>query len=98
MTPSPDPESLSTLAKLYQSGAYIPLAILVLFFALRYASTHWAWLEQGKRAAYAAAGLGGLATLVPPAAQGTTPNASMLVAAVLAVMTLLTSPAKGKSS
>lgn len=94
MTPQPDPESLSTLASLYQHGLYIPLAILVVYFALRWGSTHVTWLEQGKNAAYVAAALGGLATLVAPAAQGTTPNTSMLIAAALSVMTLLTTPTK----
>lgn len=97
--PLPDPiaapsETLSMLTKLYKSGAWLGLSILVAFFALTIASKKVAWLKHGRRAVYCSAALGGLALLTVPATQGTTPNISMLVAAFGAAISLALNPTK----
>jgi hypothetical protein len=92
-TTLPDP-NVSTLDKLYSSGAFFCLGILVLFFVVRYLTKHWAWLREGQRHVWAVAFLGGLATLVVPATQGTTPNASMLVAVAITIGSILVDPKK----
>lgn len=97
--PIPDPteapgEALSMMSKLYKSGAWIGLAILASFFTLSIAAKRVAWLKEGRRAVYCSAALGGLALLTVPASQGTTPNLSMVVAAVIAAMTLALNPTK----
>jgi hypothetical protein len=77
MTPDP-----TVLEKLYHSGAWLCLAILVAFYALRFASTRISWLEAPGRAHYVTAILAVLAVIVVPASQGTTPNVGMIVAAI----------------
>jgi hypothetical protein len=89
--PALDP---SVLEKLYHSGAWLCLAILVVFFALRAAKTRIAWLKEDHRAVWVSAILGGLALLVVPATQGTTPNLSMLIAALVTVASLHADPKK----
>ena len=89
--PTLDP---SVFDKLYHSGAWICIAILVLFFALRFASTSWAWLRDDHRAVWVSAILGGLALLVVPASQGTTPNLSMIIGAIVTVASLHANPKK----
>ena len=84
---APDPladpaASLSLFAKLYHSGAYLCLGIVVVFAGLRWASNHITWLEAPNRAHYVTAALAGLALIALPASQGTTPNLSMIVSAV----------------
>jgi hypothetical protein len=81
--PSPD-----VLFSLYHSGAFLCLGIVAAYLALRYASSHIAWLEVPGRAHYIAAVLGGLALIIGPISQGTTPNASMLMTAGSAVVAL----------
>lgn len=95
----PDPiaapgDALSLAEKLYHSGAFMCLGIVVCFIVLRLASTRVPWLEQDHRAVYVAALLGGLGVLVVPASQGTTPNASMLLTATLTVISLAMNPRK----
>jgi hypothetical protein len=95
----PDPlaapvESVSMLTKLYKSGAWIGLGILIAFFALSIAAKKVAWLKEGKRAVYCSAALGGLALLAVPASQGSTPNAAMFLAAAIAAVTLALNPTK----
>lgn len=85
MTPDPD---ISTLDKLYHSGAWLCLAIVVAYLLLRFASAHVAWLQVPGRAHYVTAILAGGALIVVPAAQGTTPNISMIVAAFSAAIAL----------
>ena len=83
MTPTVD-----TLIALYHSGAFLCLGIVAAYLLLRWGSTHWAWLEVPGRAHYISAVLAGLALLIVPASQGTTPNASMVVAAIGTVVAL----------
>ena len=93
--PSSSPgETLSLLEKLYKSGALLSLGIVVAFLALRYASVHVAWLQEDHRAVLVAAALGALGLLVVPASQGATPNASMLVAALVTGVSLALNPKK----
>ena len=98
----PDPlaapgDSLSLASKLYHSGAYVALAIVVAFFALSVAAKKLAWLTQGKRAAYTASALGALTLLAVPASQGTTPNATMIVTAVMTAVALILHPTPAPS-
>jgi len=90
MTPDPT----TTINHLYSTGAWFCLAIVLAFFALRWASTHVAWLEEDHHAVYVSAALGGLTLLVVPAAQGTTPNMSMILSAVITVVALAANPKK----
>ena len=95
----PDPldspiESASLLSKLYKSGAWVGMAILVAFFGLSIASKKVKWLKEGKRAVYSAAALGALAMLSVPASQGNTPTVGMVVAALGAAITLALNPTK----
>lgn len=87
MTP-PDP-STDILAKLYSSGAYLPLAIVVAFLGVTWASKHIAWLQAPNRVHYVSAAIAGLAILVGPAMNGTTPNLSMIAAAIGTVVALV---------
>src|SRR5690242_5561083 len=84
MMPTSISDITDVLLKLYHSGAYPCLVIAVLFFGLRYASNHVAWLEQPKQRAYATAILTALAMLVPTALAGTTPNLGQIISALLA--------------
>ena len=84
----------TTIDHLYSTGAWFCLGIVLAFFALRWASQHIAWLEQDHHAVYVSALLGGLALLVVPAAQGTTPNLSMLLTALVTVIALASNPKK----
>lgn len=95
----PDPianpvAALGTLQKLYASGAFVDVGILVAFFGLSFASSRIAWLQTDHRAVYVSAILGGLTLLVAPAAQGTTPNLQMLVGAAVTVWALAQNPKK----
>lgn len=95
----PDPlespvESASLLSKLYKSGAWVGLSILVAFFGLSIASKRVKWLKEGKRAVYSAAALGALAMLSVPASQGATPTIGMIAAAIGTAITLAMNPTK----
>lgn len=90
----PDQADISILSKLYHSGAWVPLGILVAFFLLRALSTRVAWLKEDHRAVWVSAILGGAATLIVPLSQGTTPNISMIGAALMTVMALHADPKK----
>jgi hypothetical protein len=91
--PSTDPGGILALfASLYAKGHLAAIGILVAFFGAEYASTHVAWLQVGKRTAYVAAVVGGLAVLAGPAAMGTTPNVSMLISALTTTLALLFVP------
>lgn len=91
MTPDPD---ISTLDKLYHSGAWVPLGILLVFLGLRAAKSRVIWLQEDHRAVWVSAILGGLATLIVPATQGTTPNLAMIIGAVVTVASLHADPKK----
>lgn len=80
-----NPTDISAIDTLYHSGAWLCLAIFGVFFALRFLSTHVAWLEAPNRAHYVTAVLAGLALIAVPASQGTTPNLSTIVMAVVTV-------------
>jgi hypothetical protein len=92
-TTLPDP-TVSTLDKLYSSGAFFCLGILVLFFVVRYLTKHWGWLRDGQRHVWAVAFLGGLAVLVVPATQGATPNTAMLVTVAITIASIAADPKK----
>lgn len=96
---APDPishpgETLSMLGKLYHSGAFFALGIVALFCLLYVLDTKIAWFREGKRGAYFAAALGGLALIVGPATQGTTPNIGMIGSAFAAAIALVINPKK----
>jgi hypothetical protein len=84
----------STIDHLYSTGAWFCLAIVLAFFGLRWAATHIAWLEEDHHAVYVSAALGGLTLLAVPAAQGTTPNTSMILSALITVIALAANPKK----
>lgn len=93
----PDPvgdplAAVGMLEKLYRSGALVAAGILAAFFGLTYASAKIAWLQTDHRAVYVSAILGGLTLLVAPASQGTTPNLSMIIAAIVATFGLAVNP------
>jgi hypothetical protein len=88
----PTDTDVSTLDKLYHSGAWICLGILITFLALRAAKSRVPWLQEDHRAVWVSAFLGGLALLVVPAAQGTTPNLSMIMVALVTVFSLHADP------
>ena len=88
--PATDPTAaISTLSHLYSTGAFFCLGIVVVYLALRYASTHVAWLEAPGRAHWVTVALAVLAVFAIPAAQGTTPNVSMLGSAAATLLALL---------
>jgi len=89
--PTLDP---SVLEKLYHSGAWLCLGILVVFFGLRAAKSRIAWLQEDHRAVWVSAILGGLALLAVPAMNGTTPNLSMIIGALVTVASLHADPKK----
>lgn len=91
-------EDLSTISKLYHSGSFFSLTIVVLFVGLGIADAKIAWLRQGRRGAYIAAGLGGLAMLATPAVQGTTPNMQMIMSALATAFALVMSPVKPQTA
>jgi hypothetical protein len=80
---------MDTIIALYQHGALIPAGILALYLGLKWASTRIAFLEAPNRAHWIAVVLGGLAVLAVPASQGTTPNLSMIIGAVVTALSLL---------
>lgn len=88
--PVADPgAALSMAQKLYHSGAWLCLGIVVVFVLLDYLSKHVGWLKAPNRAHYVAIALAGLATLAVPASQGTTPNLQMIIAALGASFALV---------
>jgi hypothetical protein len=87
-----------TILSLYQHGALIPACILALYLGLKWGSTRFAWLEAPNRAHCIAIVLGGLAVLAVPASQGTTPNASMLLVAIVTALSLLAPGLSGATS
>lgn len=78
--------SLSLLASLYHSGAYIPLAIMVAFYGVRFAGAH---VKRPNIAHWLAIAAGVLALFVPAATQGTTPNAAMLIGFIAPALALI---------
>ena len=91
--PATDPLGDASAAyKLYKSGAYIAGVIVLAYLLLSLASKNIAWLQQGKRAAYVAAGIGFLSACIPAAAQGQTPNLAMLMTALGAAIALVLHP------
>jgi hypothetical protein len=97
--PLPDPVtdpsgSLSLAEKLYHSGAWFCLGILVLAFGLREASAHVKALQSGKTAVYVAALLGALGVLLIPVSQGTTPNLQQVFGALVLAVGLVMNPTK----
>jgi len=91
---NPTTDDLSAIDKLYHSGAWLCLGLVAVFLVLRYAATRWAWLKEDHRAVWVSAILGGLALLVVPATQGTTPNLSTILTAVFTVLALHADPKK----
>lgn len=103
VAPLPDPEaspleSASTIYKLYKSGGLVPAIIVGLFMLLTVLARKLTWLQEGNRALAVAGVLGALAILVEPAARGTTPNLSMILAALGAGIALALNPKKPSTS
>ncbi len=95
----PDPvehpvDAGSFVYKLWKGGALIPAIIVGLFLALTFLSRKVKWLQEDHRAVYVAAALSTLTLLVEPASRGTTPNASMIIAALAAGIGLALNPKK----
>lgn len=83
----PDPveapgDSAGLLYKLYKAGHLIPAIIVFAFFGLTLAQRWVGWLKTGYRKLAVASALAGLAMLAERAADGTTPNLTMLMGAV----------------
>jgi hypothetical protein len=72
---TPQPSDIGVATKLYKSGSFFALGIMVLFLGL----SIWSKLDK-KHAFYIATGLGGLALLVESIRKGDTPNATSVVA------------------
>ncbi len=85
-------ETVDTVTKLWRSGAILPALIVAAFALLVVLRKYVAWLREGKRAVYTAAIIAGLATLVEAAAGGATPNLSMIISALGAVVALVVNP------
>lgn len=101
--PMPDPtaDPMSTLSmwtKLYKSGAFFALGIVVLFSVLYVADKQIAWLREGKRGVYVAAILGGLAMIFVPVSQGTTPTLAMFLTVVSTAIALVINPTKATTT
>jgi hypothetical protein len=91
--PSSDPSAtLSMWVKLYKSGAFFALGIVVLFGILYVLDEKIAWLREGKRGVYLAAALGGLAVVFVPASQGSTPTLAMFMTALTTAVALIINP------
>lgn len=80
---------MDTILALYQHGALIPAGIYALYLGLKWGSTRFAILEKPNVAHWVAIALGGLAVIAVPASQGTTPNLSMVIGAVVTALSLL---------
>jgi hypothetical protein len=92
MTPTDIPSDVSTLAKLWQSGAISCAVILAVFYGLSIAKQYVSWLQTGKVAAYVAAAIGVLSACAPSAASGTLPSLQIVVTAALGAVLMLHSP------
>lgn len=82
----------SYIKGLWTNGAFVPAIIVVAFAVLIVARKRIAWLAEGKRAAYSAAGFAFFATIAEPASRGTTPTLSMWLAGIGAALALLAKP------
>lgn len=82
----------SAAYKLYKSGAYVPAVIVLAYLLLSLLSKNVTWLQESKRAAYVAAGIGLLSAFIPAAASGQTPNLATLLAALGAAVALILHP------
>jgi hypothetical protein len=81
-------ETASVITTLWRNGQ-IPQALIVLaFVVLSIASRKVPWLAEEHRGIYIAAALGGLGMLAEAASRGTTPNASMIMSALIVSLTL----------
>lgn len=89
---------MDTVDKLYSSGAFLALGVFLVWKALDWGSKHVAWLQAPGRAHYVTVAVAIAATFGLPASQGTTPNMSMLFAAVGAAAALLAPGVKSSGS
>ncbi|MGE0547631.1 MAG: hypothetical protein AB7O24_01145 [Kofleriaceae bacterium] len=84
--------TVDQVTKLWRSGA-ITAALIVgscsLLMILRYRVQ---WLQEGKRAAYVAAVIGALGTLVDAINRGSTPTLSMVVVSIALAIALVRDP------
>lgn len=83
----PDPaeapqESASLLFKLYKAGHLIPAIVVAAFFLLTLLQRWVAWLRTGYRKLVVSSALASLAMLAERAADGTTPNLTMIAGAI----------------
>lgn len=95
--PEPSVESASLVAKLWKGGAILPAIVVAAYLLLSVASKKFAWFKTGKRAAYVAGALSFLTAIVGTAASGSTPNASMLLAALGSAVALVMHPVQDKA-
>lgn len=91
--PVPNPaeqpqESASLLYKLYKAGHLIPAIIVGSFFALTLLQRWIGWLRTGYRKLIVSSALAGLGMLVERAAEGGTPNLTMLMGALGAALAM----------
>jgi hypothetical protein len=75
-------DSISTIAKLWDSGAITSACIVLAFFVLIVLRSRVPWFSEGWRAVWIAALIGGLGFLVDLINTGATPNVSMIMIAV----------------
>lgn len=91
--PNADPLGDASAAwRLYKSGAYVPAVIVVAYLLLSLLSKNVSWLQESKRAAYVAAGIGFLSACIPAATTGSTPNLATLLTALGAAIALILHP------
>ena len=87
--PAEEPvESASLLYRLYKAGHLIPAIIVFSFFLLTLLSRWVAWLKTGYRKLVVASTLAALAMLAERAANGETPNLTMIMGALGVAMAL----------
>lgn len=89
MLPIDPNTAVSTLYKLYSSGAFLCMGIVAVYLALKLLATRVAWLEVPNRAHYVTAVIGVLALFAAPAAAGTAPSLAMIMTAFPAIIALV---------
>lgn len=96
-TPLPDPleqpgEAISTITKLWRSGAITSSLIVAAFMTLVVLRRKVKWFSLGYRAAITASMVGGLGTVVDAIQRGLTPNLSMMIVALTTAVALFFTP------
>jgi hypothetical protein len=81
--------SFDNVWHLYQSGALLPAAIVLVYLLCRWGVGSVPWLKQPQHAHYMTAIVTALAVLAVPAAQGQSPTLQLVVSAVGTLIALL---------